>query len=179
MRFGNVLGSRGSVVHVFREQIARGGPVTVTHPEMQRYFMTIPEAAQLVLQAAALGQGGEVFVLDMDEPVKIVDMARELIELSGLQVGRDIDIVFTGIRPGEKLYEELFMQGDAYRRTEHEKIFVSVNSQHPLRNSQGPVSGLDEQIDGLIEAARLGNTAAVQGWLKRLVPEYQDNVTGP
>jgi FlaA1/EpsC-like NDP-sugar epimerase len=128
VRFGNVLGSRGSAVLTFKQQIAAGGPVTVTHPEMCRYFMLIPEAVQLLLQAAALGHGGEVFMLDMGEPVKIVDLARDMIELSGLEVGRDIDIVFTGIRPGEKLYEELFIPGEVYQPTVHEKIFIAGNS---------------------------------------------------
>jgi FlaA1/EpsC-like NDP-sugar epimerase len=128
VRFGNVLGSRGSVVLTFKQQIAAGGPVTVTHPEMRRYFMLIPEAVQLLLQAAALGRGGEVFMLDMGEPVKIVDLARDMIELSGLEIGRDVDIVFTGIRPGEKLYEELFVKGEVYRPTVHEKIFIADNS---------------------------------------------------
>lgn len=125
VRFGNVLDSAGSVVPIFRDQIARGGPVTVTHPEMVRYFMLIPEAAQLVVQAGAMGQGGEVFVLDMGEPVKIVDLAKDMIRLSGLCEGHDIEIEFSGLRPGEKLYEELYSNNEEHRTTEHKKIMVA------------------------------------------------------
>ena len=124
VRFGNVLGSNGSVVPIFREQIRKGGPLTVTDERMTRYFMTIPEASQLVLQAAAMGQGSEIFVLDMGKPVKIVDLATELIKLSGLRPGLDIDVIFTGVRPGEKLFEELSTKGEDMVPTRHEKIFV-------------------------------------------------------
>ena len=128
VRFGNVLGSQGSVVLLFKEQIARGGPVTVTHPEMKRYFMTIPEAVQLVIQAGALGKGGEIFVLDMGEPIRIVDLARDMIFLSGLKPDQDIKIEFTGIRPGEKLYEELFNDRENFSVTRHERIFIAPDT---------------------------------------------------
>lgn len=167
VRFGNVLGSRGSVVPTFKQQIAAGGPVTITDPRMVRYFMTIPEAVQLVLQASVLGDGGEVFVLDMGEPVKIVDLARDLIVLSGLEVGRDIDIVFTGLRPGEKLFEELFIQGEQYQRTEHQKIFIAANASRlvPLR--------LDEAVEALRQAAEQNDRQGILQRLRDLVPEFQ------
>ena len=125
VRFGNVLGSRGSVIPTFKKQIAKGGPVKVTHPEMVRYFMTIPEASQLVIQAGAMAQGGEVFILDMGKPVKIVDLARDLIQLSGFEVDVDIKIEFSGIRPGEKLYEELLTAEEGTTSTRHQRIFVA------------------------------------------------------
>jgi FlaA1/EpsC-like NDP-sugar epimerase len=167
VRFGNVLGSRGSVIHTFKEQIKVGGPITITDPAMQRYFMTIPEAVQLVLQAAALGRGGEVFLLDMGEPVKIMDLARDMIELSGLEIGRDIDIVFTGLRPGEKLFEELFTQGEVYQRTTHDKIFIAANA------SSFVPERLDETIAVLEHAAQMNDHQAIRRTLQNLIPEYE------
>jgi FlaA1/EpsC-like NDP-sugar epimerase len=148
VRFGNVLGSRGSVVPTFLRQIQVGGPVTVTHPEMRRYFMTIPEAVQLVLQAGAIGKGGEVFVLDMGEPVKIVDLAADLVRLSGLEVGSDIEIRFTGTRPGEKLYEELFFNSEYAIPTDHPKVLRAKNGTLPI--------GLNKAVDQLIDYAQRG-----------------------
>ncbi|MGA9377841.1 MAG: polysaccharide biosynthesis protein, partial [Phormidium sp.] len=166
VRFGNVLGSRGSVVPTFKNQIAKGGPITITHPEICRYFMTIPEAVQLVLQASVLGHGGEVFMLDMGKPVKIVDLAKDLIRLSGLEVGKDIDITFTGLRPGEKLYEELFIQGEQYNRTRHEKILTAENASRIVPDL------IDTKVDSLCQAAEQNNSNLIVFLLERLVPEY-------
>jgi FlaA1/EpsC-like NDP-sugar epimerase len=165
VRFGNVLGSRGSVVPTFLRQIRSGGPVTITHPEMRRYFMTIPEAVQLILQAGALGRGGEVFVLDMGEPVKILDLATDLIRLSGLEPGSDIEIRFTGTRPGEKLYEELFFSSENAHPTQHPKV---------LRAKNGRLAeGVGEVIDDLIEAAVEGAPEQeIRDRLARIVPDF-------
>jgi FlaA1/EpsC-like NDP-sugar epimerase len=164
VRFGNVLGSRGSVIPLFRQQIAAGGPVTVTHPDMERYFMTIPEAAQLVLQAGAIAQGGEVFVLDMGEPVKILDLARDLIELSGFSPDGDIPIIFTGIRPGEKLFEELLTAEEGTMASKHEKIYVAN-----LR----PISK-DKLNRGLQKLRTLSATDDIVAALEELVPYYRE-----
>ena len=166
VRFGNVLGSRGSVVPTFVRQIRAGGPVTVTHPEMRRFFMTIPEAVQLVLQAGALGTGGELFMLDMGEPVKIVELARDLIRLSGLQEGVDIEIEYTGTRPGEKLYEEMFFSHEVAVPTEHPKILRA-------KQDQGDTTEL-ALIDELIELAEKGGSEAdIRMLLRCLVPDFK------
>jgi FlaA1/EpsC-like NDP-sugar epimerase len=167
VRFGNVLGSRGSVILTFKRQIAAGGPITITHPEMQRYFMTIPEAVQLVLQAATLGQQGEVFMLDMGEPVKIVDLARDMIRLSGLEEGRDIDIVYTGVRPGEKLFEELFADGEHYRPTSHDKLFIADGA-----HSHAPTD-LVHTIDQLEQGVASDSEPDLLWLIQQLVPTYQ------
>ena len=167
VRFGNVLGSAGSVIPIFREQIARGGPVTVTHPEMRRYFMTIPEASQLVMQAGAMGEGGEIYILDMGEPVKIVDLARDLITLSGLRPDDDIEIRFSGVRPGEKLFEELSTDAEHADKTKHPKVFIGRIDNPPVWDSV--VIGLD----ALVELARQAATDHVRAALGDLVPEYK------
>jgi FlaA1/EpsC-like NDP-sugar epimerase len=164
VRFGNVLGSTGSVVPIFQEQIEAGGPVTVTHPEMTRYFMTIPEAAQLVLQAAALGQGGEIFVLDMGEPVRIVDLARDMVRLAGLTPGEDVAIAFTGVRPGEKLHEELELDDEQLLRTRHPKIFIG-------RLLGYPSARVDKALAQLERLSVGSDASGLRGYLGELLPE--------
>jgi FlaA1/EpsC-like NDP-sugar epimerase len=165
VRFGNVLGSNGSVVPIFKQQIAAGGPVTVTHPEMRRYFMTIPEAAQLVLQASTMGNGGEIFVLDMGQPVKIVDLATNLILLSGFQPEKDIRIEFTGARPGEKLYEEISTLSEETLPTHHNKIYVFAGNGIPK-------GGMALHVERLREWCSARDKAALLMELKEIVPEY-------
>ncbi|MFO0889769.1 MAG: nucleoside-diphosphate sugar epimerase/dehydratase [Isosphaeraceae bacterium] len=167
VRFGNVLGSNGSVVPLFQEQIRRGGPVTVTHPEMTRYFMTIPEAAQLVLQAGALGRSGEILVLDMGQAVRILDLARDLIHLSGMEPGRDIEIVFTGLRPGEKLHEELYDRAEEPLPTRHPKIKVARHR----RCGRGEVLAIIEELGRVVD----GSPEAVIARLEELLPEYRSS----
>jgi FlaA1/EpsC-like NDP-sugar epimerase len=162
VRFGNVLGSRGSVVRTFQKQIAAGGPVTITHPDICRYFMTIPEAVQLVLQACVLSRGGEVFMLNMGHPVKIADLAKDLIRLSGYEVGRDIQVKYTGLRPGEKLFEELLIPGEAYNPTEHEKLLVVNNASEMVPHN------LTAIVKTLGHAAQSHHTHTIVHWLKQL-----------
>lgn len=168
VRFGNVLGSNGSVIPLFKKQIATGGPVTVTHEEVTRYFMTIPEAVQLVIQAAALGRGGEVFVLDMGEPVKIIDLAKDLIKLSGLKLGEDIDIEITGLRPGEKLFEELLHDTENSIRTEHERIYIT-------RLEEIDPAALAAALEDLWEESCQDNAIAIIRLLMDLVETYKPN----
>lgn len=165
VRFGNVLNSAGSVVPLFREQIAKGGPITVTHPDMQRYFMTIPEACQLIMQAGAMGGGGEIFVLDMGEPVRIIDLARDLIRLSGLDPERDIEIRVTGMRPGEKLFEEIAVDEENVSKTKHPKIYVG--NFRPT-----PFDEIERALGELHDAAHGRDGATMRAAFRRIVPEY-------
>lgn len=170
VRFGNVLGSNGSVIPIFKEQIAKGGPVTVTDPDIMRYFMTIPEATQLVLQAGCIGNGGEIFVLDMGEPVRIIDLAKELIHLSGLVPYEDIDIAITGLRPGEKLFEELLIEGEGIKPTSHEKIKIAAAV-------PSSIDGVKAAFDDLYDLAKVSDIEGIMEFLKELVPEFKPAYT--
>ncbi len=164
VRFGNVLGSRGSVIPLFKRQIAAGGPVLITHPDMERYFMTIPEAVHLVLQAASMGSGGEAFVLDMGKQIRVLDLAEDLIRLSGLEPGRDIEIEFTGIRPGEKLSEELWERDKTYERTAHPDI---LRSEHEDPVTSGDLASTVRRLEAL---AIEGKSAEIIAFLDETIP---------
>jgi FlaA1/EpsC-like NDP-sugar epimerase len=165
-RFGNVLGSNGSVVPEFTKQIEEGGPITVTHPDITRYFMTIPEACQLVLEAGFLGNGGEIFVFDMGKPVKIVDLANNMIRLSGLEPGKDIKVVFTGLRPGEKLYEELLSDNEMNLPTHHRLIKIAQVDPHDYTE-------IIRKIDALLDNLYQYSSNEVVDFLLEMIPEYK------
>jgi FlaA1/EpsC-like NDP-sugar epimerase len=162
VRFGNVLGSRGSVVPLFQHQIEAGGPITITDPEVERFFMTIPESVQLVLQATALGENGEIFVLDMGKQIKIESLARQLVQLSGLREGEDIEIVYTGLRPGEKISEKLFSRDERINKTEHEKVMMILN------DSKISAEDLDRKVSDLIDFAEKGSQEQARKLLEEL-----------
>jgi FlaA1/EpsC-like NDP-sugar epimerase len=166
VRFGNVLGSNGSVIPLFKKQIAEGGPVTVTHPDIIRYFMTIPEAVSLVIQAGAYAKGGEIFILDMGEPVKIDDLAKNLIRLSGYTLGVDMEIKYTGLRPGEKLYEELLMDEEGLQDTANKLIHIGK----PIEFDK---EGFVEKLEKIKEVAYSESQADVRKYIKELVPTYK------
>lgn len=167
-RFGNVLGSNGSVIPLFREQIENGGPVTVTHREINRYFMTIQEACQLVLEAGCMGNGGEIYIFDMGKPIKIYDLAKQMIQLAGLTVGKDIEIVETGLRPGEKLYEELLNDKEKTISTDNNKIMIANVKKYDFNL-------IEASLDSIIELAHCGNTHDMIYSIKQLIPEYISN----
>jgi FlaA1/EpsC-like NDP-sugar epimerase len=166
-RFGNVLGSNGSVIPRFRNQIKKGGPITVTHPDITRYFMTIPEASQLVLEAGSMGQGGEIYLFDMGEPVKILDVAEKLIKLSGLQPYDDIDIQFTGLRPGEKLYEELLNDTELSKATHHSKITIANIEKSNFNSISKQIAVL------LLELDNVDNKNHIVYLMKQIVPDFK------
>ena len=167
-RFGNVLGSNGSVIPRFKKQLEKGGPLTVTHPEITRYFMTIPEACLLVIEAGVMGQGGEIFVFDMGKPVKISDLARKVIKLAGKEPDIDIKIIYTGLRPGEKLYEELLSNAENSRPTYHEKIMIADVRQYDF-------ALVEKRINKLLSSARQHYTLETVYLMKELVPEFVSN----
>jgi FlaA1/EpsC-like NDP-sugar epimerase len=164
-RFGNVLGSNGSVVPLFTEQIASGGPVTITHPEIIRYFMTIPEACQLVLEAGAMGKGGEIYIFDMGKPVKIIDLASKMIRLAGFTPGKEIKIEIVGLRPGEKLYEELLNDSSKTLPTHHEKIMIA----HEIEDD---FDRLFDEVDDLIATSNFFSKNVIVSKMKSIVPEF-------
>ena len=167
-RFGNVLGSNGSVIPLFRKQIEKGGPITVTHPEITRFFMTIPEACQLVLEAGNMGKGGEIFLFDMGQSVKIVDLAKKMIKLSGLTLGKDIQIEFSGLRPGEKIYEELLQDTENTVATHHPKITIA-------KIKPFDYSLINEEIDELLELVSEDSNESIVKKMKQIVPEFISN----
>jgi FlaA1/EpsC-like NDP-sugar epimerase len=171
VRFGNVIDSAGSVIPIFRNQILKGGPITVTHQDMKRYFMTIPEATQLVLQAGAMGEGGEIFILDMGEPVKILDLAKEIITLWGLKPYEDIDIVFTGLRPGEKLFEELDTAEERVEKTKHQKILIG-------KIASCPTQRIEHALAKIALLARNGRDGELCRLLNELLPEADLEIVG-
>ncbi|MBA4395213.1 MAG: polysaccharide biosynthesis protein, partial [Desulfobacca sp.] len=180
VRFGNVLGSSGSVIPIFRRQISLGGPVTVTHPEMTRYFMSISEAAQLIIQAGSLGEGGEIFILEMGTPVKILDMAKDLIRLSGKEPDRDIKIIFSGLREGEKIYEELISAGEDVKPTVHKKIMV-LQPYWFLKKWENPQifrEWMDAHLSQLFELAEQYDTPGMKRKLQEMIPEYKPYQSG-
>jgi FlaA1/EpsC-like NDP-sugar epimerase len=166
VRFGNVVGSVGSVIPLFKKQIEKGGPITVTHPKMTRYFMTIPEASQLILQAGSMGQGSEIFILDMGVPIRIDDMARDLIRLSGLEPDVDIKIEYTGLRPGEKLEEELITDDEGIIQTSHEKIMV-------FRGPYREVDAINGKLDHFLSLIVNQDGTAIKDFIKTVLPEYK------
>jgi FlaA1/EpsC-like NDP-sugar epimerase len=171
VRFGNVLGSRGSVVPLFLEQLKYGGPLTITHKDMVRYFMTIPEAVSLILQASTMGEGGEVFVLDMGEPVKIVELAEELITIQGLRPYKDIDIEFTGIRPGEKIFEEILTAEEGTIASKHEKVFVARNS---VEYSLSQIDEILKEFKALAADPSITEKKSTKDLLKKYVRHYEE-----
>jgi FlaA1/EpsC-like NDP-sugar epimerase len=167
-RFGNVLGSNGSVIPRFKQQIESGGPVTITDPEITRYFMTIPEACRLVLEAGCMGKGGEIFIFDMGKSVKIIDLARKMIQLSGLEPGKDIEIAVTGLRPGEKLYEELLNNKENTLPTHHPKIMIARVAEYEFEKAAADISELVSLFNGQ-------NNVEIVSKMKAMVPEYVSN----